>query len=192
VSTTNRMLVGFHVIDLPTVVLDHWKLDGGKWMWYHDPSADRPNFFGLPVGEASKPGTALAQAVPKDTSPQATAAAAQAALQGAADKPVLDKDALQFTLGTPGTERVVVHNGFKGQVHVVASIPGESVGLFVEPADSVVNASGDVPVTIRYLPLYKTPASAVVTFQLQPFPKIYSLPVKIVAPPTPPAEAAKQ
>jgi hypothetical protein len=172
VSTTNRALVGFHTIDLPTVVMDHWRLEGGKWMWYHDPQGDRPNFFGLPVGESSNPEAVLAQSVPKDTSPQAVTTAAQAALQGAADRPPLDKDSLEFTLGTPGTQQVLVRNNYRGPVWLAASVPGESVGLTVEPAEVAIDALGEVSVKVHYLALYRDPANAVVSFQLRPFPKV--------------------
>jgi hypothetical protein len=185
VSTTNRMLVGFHVIDLPTVVTDHWRLEGGKWMWYHDPQSDQPNFFGLPVGQASQPETGLAQAVPKDTGPQAMASAAQTALQGAVERPPLDKESLQFVLGTSGFEEVLVRNPYKGPVQLSATVPGDSVGITVEPAETTVAALGEVRVKVRYQALYRDPATAVVLFELQPFRKTYSLNVKIGPAPAP-------
>lgn len=188
VSTTTHTLVGFHVLDLPSEVLDHWKLEGGKWMWYHDRALDRPNFFGLPTGDSSKPESGLARAVPKDTGPQAVQAAALAALQGTADRPALSKESMEFVLGREGTQEVLVRNGYKGQVRVVASVPGDSVGITIEPAESVVGALGEVSVKIHYQPLFREPATAVVRFEVQPFHKVYSLSVKIAPSTTAPSD----
>jgi hypothetical protein len=190
VATTNHVLVGFHAIDLPTFAVSYWKVEGGKWVWYHDPEQDRPNFFGLPVGEVSKSDAALAQSVPKDTSPEATAAAAKAALSGANDKPFLDKLSLQFILGTEDTQEVSVHNAFNGEVRLVVYMPEESIGVFVEPAEVKMEAFSDTTLKFHYLPLYREPANAEILFRLRPFPKVYSLPVTI-APPAQPEDPKK-
>jgi hypothetical protein len=196
VETSYRSLVGFHVVDLPGQALDHWRLQGGKWFWFHDPAADRQTFFGLPIGEAPKPGGAkpepnLAQAIPKDTSPEAVAAAARAAIQSAPAKSMFDKESMEFVLGTAGTQELVVRNGYGGQVRVMASVPGETVGITVEPAEAVLDARAEVTFKIHYLPLYRQPASTAVAFEFQPFHKVFSFPVKVSPAPAAAPEAAK-
>lgn len=187
ISTTYRTLVGFHTLDLPTTLPEYWKLVGGKWMWHHDPAADRPNFFGLPLGDSTKPEAAvLAQAVPKDTSTQALGAAAQSVLQGTPG-PVLDKNSMEFVLGTPGDQQVVVRNPYRGQVRVAATLAGPSLGVSAEPSLSVIDSLGTAPVTIHYDALSAVPGSTVVRLEIQPFHRVFSLAVMIVRPSAPPS-----
>jgi hypothetical protein len=181
ISTTYRTLVGFRALDLPTTLPDYWKLVGGKWMWYHDAAADRPNFFGVPLGDASKPESVLAQALPKDTSNQALGAAAQSVLQGTPG-PVLDKNSMEFVLGTPGEQQVVVRNPYRGQVRVAASLFGPSLGVSTDPDLSVIDSLGTASVTIHYDPQLTVPGSTVVRFEIQPFHRVFSLSVNIVRP----------
>ena len=193
ISTTYRTLVGFHTLELPTTLPEYWKLVAGKWMWYHDPATDRPSFFGVPLGDASTPEAVLAQAVPKDTSTEALGAAAQSVLQGTPG-PVLDKTSMEFVLGTPGEQQVVVRNPYRGQVRVAASLAGPSLGVSAEPGLSVIDALGTAPVTIRYDSLSAVPGSTVVRLEIQPFHRVFSVSVNIVRPPasaapTPPVPA---
>ena len=185
ISTTYRTLVGFHTLDLPTTLPDYWKLVGGKWMWYHDPAADHPSFFGVPLSDATKPEAAiLAQAVPKDTSSEALGAAAQSVLQGTPG-PVLDKNSIEFVLGTPGEQQVVVRNPYRGQVRVAATLAGPSLGVSAEPSLSVLDSLGTAPVTIHYDPRSGVPGSTVVRLEIQPFHRVFSLAVNVVRPPAP-------
>jgi hypothetical protein len=180
VAATNRILVGSRAVEVPTSAVDYWKLEGGKWMWYHDLDADRPNFFGLKVGDSSKPDDALAQAVPKDTSSLAVTSAAEAALQAAASRPLLDKSSLEFTLGTPGTQEVLVRNNYKGAVRLVISLPDEQTGVTVEPMEVAIEPLGETRIQVHYLALYKEAATTNVTIRLDPFPKRYLLPVQVI------------
>src|SRR6266481_3710204 len=79
VTSTRRMLVGSHLIDLPDVVLEQWRLEDGKWMWYHDPNSARATVIGpLAADGIVKPGALNPKALPpKDLTPEAMTAAAQ-------------------------------------------------------------------------------------------------------------------
>jgi hypothetical protein len=191
VAATNRILVGSRAVEVPTSAVDFWKIEGGKWMWYHDLDADRPNFFGLTVGDSSKPEDALAQAVPRDTSTLAVSSAAEAALQAAANRPVLDRSSLEFTLGTPGTQEVLVRNNYKGTVRLAISLPDEQTGVTVEPMEASIDPLGEIRIKVHYLALYKEAATTNVTIRLDPFPKRYSLPVQVLPGPPPASQDSK-
>ena len=182
VAATNRILVGSRAIDVPTSAVDYWKLQGGKWMWYHNLEADKPNFFGLPVGGSSKEDANLAKAVPRDTSSQTIAAAAQSELQSAGDRPLLDKPGIEFILGKPGVQELRVRNNYKGSVKLVVALPDEQTGVTVEPTETAIEPLGEVVLKIRYLALYKQPGETKLILQLDPFPKLYSFLVNVVEP----------
>ena len=181
VTSTRRMLVGSHLIDLPDVVLEQWRLEDGKWMWYHDPNSARATVIGpIAADEPAKPGALNPKALPpKDLTPEAMTAAAQAALQAYADRPVLEKDSVEFIQGTAGIQQVMVRNNYDGQVKIEVSLSGKIPGLTVEPAEAVINALGETAVKIHYEPAERIPTSATVTIEVQPFRKVYSLSVAI-------------
>jgi hypothetical protein len=183
IATTNHVMVGVRTIEVPTSAVDYWKLEDGKWMWYHDVAADQPNFFGVPIGEGSKDDATLAKAVPKDTSPQALTSAAESALQGASNKSMFDKESLEFTLGKPGTQEFKVRNGYSGSVHLVVALPAEQTGVTVEPSEIDIKPRSEVTVKVRYWALYKQPATTNLTLKLEPFPRLYSFPVVVVPEP---------
>src|SRR5258708_37399092 len=101
------MLVGARPIELPTVVFDQWKMQGGKWVWYHDPNLERSWLFGpeVPKDPAKTAAPVKPYAAPTDTSPEAVAAAAQAALGTGSERPVLDKESLAFIQGHAETQQ---------------------------------------------------------------------------------------
>jgi len=189
--STRRLLVGSHVIDVPDTVLEHWRLEGGKWMWYHKPDSTRATLIGpIAADEPAKPGALNPKALPpKDVTPEAMAAAAQAALQAYADRPVLERESIEFIQGAAGTQQVMVRNNYAGQVKIEVSLSRKISGLTVEPAEVVINALGETALKIHYEPAEPIPPSAAtVTIEIQPFHKVYSLSVVI----KPPGAAAAQ
>ena len=180
IGGTNRLLVGSRTVEVPASKLEYWRLQGGKWSWYRGTDADRLNFFGIPAGESSKEGSNLTKAVPTDTDKQTLASGAHAALEGASDRPLLDKSSMEFVLGTPGSQELHVRNNYKGAVHLVITPPDEQTGVIVESMEADIGPLGEVAVTVRYFALYKQPGVTKLTLQLQPFPKQYSFDVNVL------------
>ncbi len=187
VAATRRLVVAARVIDIPSVVLDRWKFEDGKWMWYHDTQDDRilsifgpvaagpvaagPVAAGPVAAGPGKPGTAAgSSALPKDTSPEAVAAAASQALAHATS---IDKAALTFTRGKEETQQVIFHNGYLGVVRVNGWAQGPAPGITVEPSSSLVNAQSDLNLRITYRPVDKGPAFVTVRLEVEPFGSVF-------------------
>ena len=183
VTSTRRLLVGTHIIDIPDVVLEHWKLQDGKWMWYHEAQTTRATIVGpVAVDETVKPGALNPKALPpKDLTPEAMAAAARAALEAAQNRGVLDKESLEFAAGTPGTQQVMVRNNYQGQIRIEVTWLTKVPGITVEPAEAAIDALGETALKIRYEPGERIFAPATLRIEIQPFHKVYSLSVTVKA-----------
>ena len=179
IASTNRLLVGSRTVEVPSSRMEYWKLDSGKWFWYHDLEADRPSFFGVPVGDATERDPNLGKAVPKNTDSETIASGAQTALQGAAGRPLFDVTSLAFTLGEPGVKEVHVRNNYKGSVHLVVKLPDEQTGVLVEPLETDIEPLGEFTLKVRYYALYREPGITKLVLQLQPFPKLYPFEVTV-------------
>ena len=179
-TTIRKSNVMGREFEIPSVAADSWKLEDGKWTWYHDPKLDTsvPFFAGLVSGGGSPSPAAAAdpKLLPKDTSPDAVAAAAAKLIQPAG----FSKASVRFTQGKAGVEEVVFHNGNRGQVQVSASVEGRPEDITVEPAETLVNALADLTVKIHYNPGGTPRRNARVRFEIQPFRTVYVLPVTIV------------
>jgi len=180
ISTTRKMLVASYTIDVPNLVVDRWKLVGGKWMWYHDPALETGNLFGLPIGPVGEPTGVKPKAVPTDTSPEAVAAAAKEALKPADNRPPLQQASVEFVSGKPGVQEITFHNTYSGQIRIDTSIAGNAAGLSVEKSQSMVDALGDTVVRVHYEPGEVAPSASLV-IEVQPFRRTYSLPIHVTA-----------
>ncbi|MEP6960634.1 MAG: hypothetical protein ABI995_01045 [Acidobacteriota bacterium] len=121
------------VVTLPMVTT--WKIEDGKWMWYHDRLQDWNTPMG-PSAANSKPVQLLRQDengninLPKDfANPNTLMAQAQAILQ----QSKIDRDAVTLVYGKPSDEQVVFQNGYQGEVALELSstpaVPGLTVTL---------------------------------------------------------------
>ena len=169
-----------HEFEVPLVAADSWKLEDGKWLWYHDPKFDIsvPFFAGLLGGVGSAaPAAAVDPKLlpPKDTSPEAMAAAAAKLIQPTS----FSKASVTFTQGKAAVEEIVFHNGNRGQIKVSGWVEGPPDGITVEPTETFVNALADLTVKIHYNPGGTTRREATVRFEIQPFRTVYVLPVTI-------------
>ena len=181
-TTVRKTSVAGNEFEIPGSVTDLWKVEDGKWFWYHDPKQDSPApfFAGLVNGDGAKTSTepADAKALPKDTSPTAVAAAAAGLMQPSS----VSKTSLTFTQGKPGIEEVTFHNGNRGQVEISAWVVGRPKGFTVEPGVITVNALSDVTLKIHYDPAVAAETKEEVRFRIEvePFDTWYLLPVKFV------------
>jgi hypothetical protein len=183
VSATGKrhmMLVG-HPVDIPLVVVSRWRLEDGKWLWYHDPSKDSvPTLLGAIPANSGSDNDAPKSPLPKDLNPEAVAAAAQ---KIAVQQPTINKESLNFTMGVVATDQVVFHNNNMGQIKVLVDVVGGSKSVLVEPKESFVNAQADLTVKITYKPVKPKAGRALVRFTVEPFGSVYGLPVIVTAPP---------
>ena len=184
-TASRRTNVAGHEFEIPSVIPDTWKLEDGKWFWYHDPKLDvGVPFFGGLLGAAGNPAPAAAvdpKLLPKDTSPEAVAAAAANLIQPT----TFNKAAVAFTQGKVGVEEVVFHNGNRGQVKLSAWVEGSPDGITVEPGETLVNAVSDLKVRVHYNPDQTARRDANVRFEVQPFRTQYVMPVTITPEPKP-------
>ncbi len=181
VASTRRMLVGSHLIDVGDVIVDHWKLEDGKWMWFHDPETTRSTIVGpISVEGTVKPGELNPKALPpKEVTPEIIAAAAETALKGRESKPVLDKESIEFTAGKPDTQQIMVHNNYPGQIRIFATWSVRVPGITLEPAEAAIDALGDGVLKIHYEPGERIPPPAEATVEIQPFRKTYTFGVTV-------------
>ena len=177
-------------IEVPQALTDTWKLEGGKWMWFHKPDDAVRMSMGtgpakLPgVDTAAAPSAAGAPVLPKDTSPETVRTAAMAALRGnaAADgKPPLDKAAVEFTAGADSVVHLVFHNSRPGQVKLTTQMMVENPSITLSPKEVFVAYNSDASVTIEYQPHEQTaPAATAIRLRIEPFGNTLLVPVKFI------------
>jgi len=174
-SLVRKTRAGAIATEITVTQNDTWKIVNGKWMWYFMP-------VGNPLIELT------GQALPKDATPAAVAAAAGkiAAVTS------VDKESLKFTPGTAGTEQVVFHNGNNGPVKLVADILGNSAEFQVEPATGLVNADGNATVKVTYAPVDNLAIQTRVRLTIEPFGRQIFIPVTLASEAAPGKPASEE
>ncbi len=159
-------------ISTELVVNDQWKLESGKWMWYHDPDVLITPFGEVKI-DRSKVSASGPAPIPKDTSP--------AAAQEAAGKLTLEtttsKQVLLFEEGKPGSDDFMFHNGLPGVIDVLIDVVGDYRAFSVEPKHAQVEGGKDLAVKVDYRPS-ANPMPAFVRVTIQPFGRTVQVPLK--------------
>ena len=176
-------------IEIPTGTNDHWKIEDGKWKWYHD--AAKEVVMGvlgpLPAtADTSSPAASPAK-LPTDLSPQAVAAAAA---KISPPKASINHRSLAFTVGKESTQEIVYHNNSPGVVKVDADLILDYPGFEVEPKRFMLNPQAEAIFKVTYNPA-NAPAdkgifNAALRLTIQPFEVEYRIPLKLSAPPAAP------
>jgi hypothetical protein len=187
-TVTKQMGLSGQQVEVPSVVTALWKLEKGEWVWYHDPSKDvlLTIVGALPTAGLTAGATPLAgdsqspnsSALPKDLSPRAAVAAAAKLTE----KATIDKPSITFTLGKEGAEVITFHNQNSGQVRVSVGVRGSTDSVTVQPVDTLLTASAELPVNVVYKPTGDVPRQTMIEFVVQPFDSVYRVPVKFVRP----------
>ena len=169
--------------NINSVRVDSWKLDKGKWYWFHDPDVDcLPSLIGaLPCGSHTTGPAVDPKAVgslPKDTKPESVAAAGKTALGTA--KATLSRQDIVFTRDQEAAEEVIFHNGYPGFIKVVVMFDRKVEGLAVSEETKMIAANADFPVKVQYTPGSATPASLAIIFSVEPFGTSFTLPIKVL------------
>lgn len=161
--------------EVPTdiVITDLWKLEGGKWMWYHD-----PNVLVTPFGEIKFDRSKMsAHAGPAPIPSDLSLSAAEQAASKVGQEISTDKQELLFEQGTPGSEELVFHNGLQGIVDVEIDIVGDYVAFSVEPRHVQVQSGKDLTLKVSYKPSSNS-ISSVVRLTIEPFQREVKIPLK--------------
>lgn len=169
------------IVEIPSTRVDTWKLVGGKWMWYHDPTANcLPSLIGvLPCDKRPGAGDpALVTALPKSTTPEAVAAAAKAL---SVPKAALNRQKIEFVKGQPGVEEITFHNGYPGAIRVQVGFTSNPVGFSLDANSKLLTPNGDFVVKVQYAPGPQAPDSLTLGFTVEPFGTTYLVPVRTVA-----------
>lgn len=163
------------LIDLP--MLDRWKIEDGKWVWYHDPTMIDTTFGSIPVPSsgAETPSGAAPAGVPADMSPAAVTEAATK-LRGATS---VDKKAITFKDGTAGVEEIVFHNGVPGVVRLVVSKTAAMDSISVDVTETKVGPEQDVRVKVSYTPDESRVKRTILRLAVEPFGRVYAIPVTL-------------
>jgi len=151
-SATVKMLVGEvfsmqgHDISKDVVMTDLWKLEDGKWMYFHD-----PDVYSTPMGDIKIDRKAPSHStdLPKDLGQEAAARAEQRLTLEA----TTDKSEMVFVQGKAGSDEVIVHNGFAGPVDLVSDIVGDYGAFSVEPRNIEIQSGKQVVLKVSYKPL---------------------------------------
>ncbi len=165
----------FPEVSVTVPMITNWKIEDGKWVYYHDPKLDRLT----PYGSSNAPRVATPNGAvpPPDLSEAAIAEAARKIMrQSSVDK-------AQVTLATdkPSSEQVVFHNGFQGWVQVVLDPGPKTPGFSAELDKTSVNAGEDAVLKLRYQPADDQPAPVIVRLTIEPFNQTFPISVSFAA-----------
>jgi len=160
-------------ISTELVVSDLWRIEDGKWMWYHDTDVIETPFGPVKVDRTLPPAGTRTAEVPKDLTPDATSKAAGNLRMDA----FTDKQELFFDEGHPGDQELVFHNGLKGIVRIEADIVGDYRAYSVEPSDVQVLPGADLKLHVHYKPIANAVETSV-RLLIDPFNRTLLVPVK--------------
>ena len=158
-----------------------WKIENNKWVWYKVPTtSDTP--FGpgaLPSALGVAPTPAADSALPKDFNDKTIAAAARSILQQVS----VDKNVVTLESDKISEAKVVLHNGMTGSVQAEVSAP-QIPGFTAKLEQSIVRASGNVTLVLRYEPGGQKAPSAPASVQLsvQPLDQVFTIQVNFASP----------
>ncbi len=157
-------------------MFDRWKIEEGKWVWYHDPATIDTPFGNIPAPSGGPETTASSPAaLPADLSPAAVAAAAAKLTSGM----LVNRKAITFVEGTASVEEIVFHNGAPGMVQLTVDkmIPMESISI--DAANVQVKPNEDVRVKVSYTPDSIGAKYTTLRLTVQPFGRVYNIPVTL-------------
>ena len=132
-------------VDMPTT----WKIENGKWVWYHELA---PDAWVTPMGPSNvdlitRKSDGTIGGIPQKLTQEAVDAAAKKILQQTG----VDKPEITLAADKPSSERIVFHNGAPGSIHLdlyPPPLPGFSAKL--EKAD--LNFGEDAVLNVSYQP----------------------------------------
>lgn len=163
-KVTRELTMNSQVRTAELTISDLWKMEDGKWMWYHDPNVLMTPFGEIKIDRSKLAANAGPAPIPSDVSPEAAAAAASKLNVQA----TVNKREVSFAQGKAAIDELVFHNGLKGVVIVVADIVGDYRSFSVEPRRVQLESGKDMTFKVRYQPAENL-SPATVRFTMEPF-----------------------
>jgi len=155
-------------------ISDLWKMEDGKWMWYHDPNVLMTPFGEIKIDRSKLAANAGPAPIPSDVSPEAAAAAASNLNVQAS----VSKREVSFAGGKAASDEFVFHNGLKGVVTLVADIVGDYRSFSVEPRRVQLESGKEVTFQVHYQPSENL-SPATVRLTLDPFQRELHIPIRV-------------
>ncbi|HEV2202142.1 MAG TPA: hypothetical protein VGR73_20170 [Bryobacteraceae bacterium] len=173
-KVTRELTMNSQVRTAEVTVSDLWKMEDGKWMWFHDPNVLVTPFGEIKIDRSKMPAGGPSAPIPSDVSPEAAAAAAGKLNVTAS----VNKREVSFARGTAANDDLVFHNGLQGVVIVVADIVGDYKSFSVEPKRVQLESGKEATFKVHYQPAEKFSASTV-RLTLEPFGRELHVPIRL-------------
>jgi hypothetical protein len=157
-----------------------WKLEKGKWVWYHKKDGQE---WLTPMGPsdlaAIKRNADGSLSLPKLTQENVLAAGQQIMKQSGPDK-----GDVRFEAGKPGSDKVVFRNGVSGSIRLELLSMPMPPGLTYKFDKTTLNAGEVATLSFDYVPQEgkEMPAQTNVMFDLVPFNATYTIVVHFAQP----------
>lgn len=153
-----------------------WKIEAGKWVWYHDPTGAWLTPMGQSNVEAIRKNADGTPNLPKSFNPEVIASAAKAILQQSS----IDKNEIVLSADKPSTERVTFTNAVQGSIKLFLTGIPELPGFQAKLEKDVAGAGERVAVLISYDPTEKPAELQPFTLRLQtePLNQLFTVQVK--------------
>jgi hypothetical protein len=160
-----------HDISKEVVVTDLWKLEDGKWMYFHD-----PDVYSTPMGDIriDRKAPSHSADVPKDLSQDAATKAEQRLTLEA----TTDKSEMVFVQGAAGSDEIIVRNGFAGPVDLISDIVGDYGAFSVEPRNIEIQSGKQVVLKVSYKPLDRV-IETFLRVRVEPFDRMLNVTLRL-------------
>ncbi len=162
-----------NTVTLPMVTT--WKLEKGKWVWYHKPEGQE---WLTPMGpsdlSAIKRNADGTITLPKLTQENVLAQAANIMKANG-----VDKGDVRFDAGMPGSDKITFHNGQPGSVRLELLSMPPVPGLTYKFDKVDLNGGESAVLSVDYQPVEgkEMPREAKILFEIQPFNSTYTIAV---------------
>lgn len=174
-KVTRELTMNAQVRTAELTISDLWKMEDGKWMWYHDPDVLVTPFGEIKIDRSKMPASGgPSAALPSDVSPEAAVkAAGNLNIQA-----TVNKREVSFARGKAASEEFVFHNGQKGVVVVIADIVGDYRSFSVEPRRVELEFGKEATFKVHYQPAENL-FPATVRLTLEPFGRELHVPLRV-------------
>jgi hypothetical protein len=180
-SSKQVLMIQALPVTIPGSRMDRWKLEDGKWKWYHDASEDGVMTLlgrGGPAAPLPAGSTATqAPPVPKDVTPESAIDAMKKVPAPVIRKPTLDRRTISFTVDKETTEEIVYHNNSAGEIRVEADLIADFPGFVVQKFQ--LKAQEEIAFKVSYHPSGKGVFKAALRFTVQPFEQEITIPLML-------------
>jgi hypothetical protein len=173
-KVTRELDMNGQVRTAEVTISDLWKMEDGKWMWYHDPNVLVTPFGEIKIDRSKMSANPEPAPVPSDVSPAAVAAAASKLNVSVS----VNKREVSFARGKAASDEFVYRNGLNGVVILVADIVGDYRSFSVEPKRVQLESGKEVTFKVHYQPS-ESSSPATIRLTLEPFERELHIPIRL-------------